>query len=110
MGEASGKHGQVTTFGIDSRRPGICVRTSLIPNLRSAEAMMDSKGSDRRHFLKQSVAAAGVGLAGAAALSSKKPAQAQGEVKSTHIHDEPPRRGARYTIDLMTHYTPLQDY
>ena len=71
---------------------------------------MDSNGSDRRRFLKQSVAAAGVGLAGAAALSSKKPAQAQGEVKSTHIHDEPPRRGVRYSIDHMTHYTPLQDY
>jgi sulfane dehydrogenase subunit SoxC len=67
--------------------------------------MMDSNKSDRRRFLKQTAALAGV-AAGAGLAGRGQPASAQGE----HVHSEPPRRGARYTIDHMTHYTPLQDY
>ena len=66
---------------------------------------MESNQSDRRRFLKQTAALAGV-AAGAGLVAKSQPATAQGE----HVHNEPPRRGARYTIDHMTHYTPLQDY
>jgi sulfane dehydrogenase subunit SoxC len=62
---------------------------------------MESKGSSRRRFLTQTAA-----LAGVAAGAGLAPAQAQ----SNNVHNEPPKRGARYTIDHMTHYTPLQDY
>ena len=64
---------------------------------------MDSSQPDRRRFLKQTAALAGT-AAGAGLTVSAPSAQAQ------HVHNEPPRRGARYTIDHMTHYTPLQDY
>jgi len=64
---------------------------------------MESNRSDRRRFLKQTAALAGV-AAGAGLAVRGQSAQAQ------HVHGEPPRRGARYTIDHMTHYTPLQDY
>jgi sulfane dehydrogenase subunit SoxC len=67
--------------------------------------MMDSNKSDRRRFLKQTAALAGV-AAGAGLVARGQTASAQGE----HVHSEPPRRGARYSIDHMTHYTPLQDY
>ena len=65
---------------------------------------MDSKKTDRRRFLKQTAGLAGI-AAGAGLVSAKgqtPPAQ--------HVHTEPPRRGAAYSIDHMTHYTPLQDY
>jgi len=64
---------------------------------------MESNQSDRRRFLKQTAALAGV-AAGAGLAAKGQSAQAQ------NVHSEPPRRGARYTIDHMTHYTPLQDY
>ena len=64
---------------------------------------------NRRRFLTQTAAVAGVAV-GAGLASKDQPAQAQNQVKSTHVFDEPPKRGARYTIDHMTHYTPLQDY
>ena len=63
---------------------------------------MESK-SDRRRFLTQTAALAGV-AAGAGLVAKSQPTQAQ------NVHAEPPRRGARYSIDHMTHYTPLQDY
>jgi len=66
---------------------------------------MESNTSDRRRFLKQAAAVAGV-AAGAGLAAKDQPASAQPQ----RVHDEPPRRGARYTIDHMTHYTPLQDY
>jgi hypothetical protein len=67
---------------------------------------MDSNKSDRRRFLKQAAGLAGV-AAGAGLVTAKgQPASAQ----APHVHTEPPRRGARYSIDHMTHYTPLQDY
>jgi len=68
---------------------------------------MDSNKSDRRRFLKQTAALAGV-AAGAGLVARGKPASAQG--LQQHVHNEPPRRGARYSLDHLTHYTPLQDY
>jgi sulfane dehydrogenase subunit SoxC len=87
--------------------------------------MMESNKSDRRQFLKQ----AAVGLAGGAAgLAAGAGWQAKGQTVAsaegsgvrglpgdsiglqTHVHGEPPRRGARYSLDHLTHYTPLQDY
>jgi sulfane dehydrogenase subunit SoxC len=67
---------------------------------------MESNRSDRRRFLKQAAAVAGVAAGAGLAAKGASSAQAQTE----HVHNEPPRRGARYTIDHMTHYTPLQDY
>jgi len=66
---------------------------------------MDSNKSDRRRFLKQAAALAGV-TAGAGLAAKDQPASAQPQ----HVHNEPPRRGARYSLDHLTHYTPLQDY
>ena len=65
---------------------------------------MESK-SNRRRFLTQTAALAGV-AAGAGLAAKAGPAQAQGN----NVHTEPPRRGARYRIDHMTHYTPLHQY
>ena len=72
---------------------------------------MESNHSDRRRFLKQTAALAGV-VAGAGLAVRGESAQAQkGEAaEGQHVHREPPRRGARYSIDHLTHYTPLQDY
>jgi len=67
---------------------------------------MDSNKSDRRRFLKQTAALAGV-AAGAGLAARGQPASAQAP---QHVHNEPPRRGARYSLDHLTHYTPLQDY
>ncbi len=64
---------------------------------------MDSKRSSRRRFLKQTAALAGVATGAGLAMRGQS-AHAQ------HHHGAPPRRGARYSIDHMTHYTPLQDY
>jgi sulfane dehydrogenase subunit SoxC len=58
--------------------------------------------SNRRRFLTQTAALAGV----AAGAGLAAPAKAQGN----NVHNEPPRRGARYRIDHMTHYTPLHEY
>jgi sulfane dehydrogenase subunit SoxC len=73
------------------------------------EATMDSIGSGRRRFLKQAAAlagvAAGVGAEWAARGQSNELAAAGG-----HDHREMLRRGARFTVDHITHYTPLQDY
>src|SRR5688572_29112463 len=66
---------------------------------------MDVK-SDRRQFLRQTAALAGA--AAGAGLATKASAAAQGA--GNNVHNTPPIRGARYTIDHMTHYTPLQDY
>src|SRR5215472_681562 len=87
--------------------------------------MMESNKSDRRQFLKT----AAVGLAGGAAgLAAGQGWQAKGQTVASaepggvrglpgdsiglqsHVHSEPPRRGARYSLDHLTHYTPLQDY
>src|SRR5579885_1122627 len=91
---------------------------------QSGRIMMDSKQSDRRQFLKQAAAGLAGGAAGLA-VGANLPARSQtvasadfsrgvpadGEAQlQTHVHSQPPRRGARYSIDHMTHYTPLQDY
>jgi sulfane dehydrogenase subunit SoxC len=66
---------------------------------------MESKASSRRRFLTQTAALAGV-AAGAGLAAGVAPAKAQGN----NVHNEPPKRGARYRIDHMTHYTPLHQY
>src|SRR5262245_40482263 len=85
---------------------------------------MDSNKSDRRQFLKN----AAIGVAGGAAgLAVGTEWSARGQTVApaahgalgvpadsiglqNHVHNEPPRRGARYNIDHLTHYTPIQDY
>ena len=64
---------------------------------------MDSNRSSRRRFLKQTAALAGVAT-GAGLAGTGQSAHAQ------HHGGKAPRKGARYSIDHMTHYTPLQDY
>src|SRR5258708_32714051 len=75
---------------------------------------MDSNQSGRRRFLKSASALAGVAAgAGAGAewaargQSAKPEAQAKEE---TQDHRELSRRGARFSVDHITYYTPLQDY
>jgi sulfane dehydrogenase subunit SoxC len=78
---------------------------------------MDSDRSGRRRFLKQAAALAGV-AAGAGATgewaargqSAKSEAKAEGQAKEAHDHREMLRRGARFSVDHITYYTPLQDY
>ena len=64
---------------------------------------MESHRSNRRRFLQQTAALAGA-AAGAGLGVAGETLHAQ------HVHGDRPRRGARYTVDHMTHYTPLQDY
>src|ERR1700758_4784115 len=79
---------------------------------------MDSNGSGRRRFLKQAAALAGVaagagaGAEWAARGQSNKPesARPEAEAKEGHDHREMLRRGARFSVDHITYYTPLQDY
>jgi len=80
---------------------------------------MDSNQSGRRRFLKQAAALAGV-AAGAGAgtewaargQSAKPEASEKPEVRATDVRDhrELLRRGARFSVDHITYYTPLQDY
>jgi sulfane dehydrogenase subunit SoxC len=78
---------------------------------------MDSNGSGRRRFLKQAAALAGVAAgAGAGAewaargQSAKPSAKPEVQAKDAHDHRELSRRGARFSVDHITYYTPLQDY
>src|SRR5713226_6909841 len=80
---------------------------------------MDSSGSGRRRFLKSAAALAGVaagagaGVEWAARGQSAKPeeqAKSEGQAKKAHDHRELLRRGARFSVDHITYYTPLQDY
>ena len=72
---------------------------------------MDSSGSSRRRFLKQTAALAGAAAgAGLASNGQSASAQSQNQPQQQHVFREPPRRGARYSLDHLTHYTPLQDY
>jgi sulfane dehydrogenase subunit SoxC len=88
------------------------------------EATMDTNGSGRRRFLKQAAAVAGV-AAGAGvgaewaargqsakseAAKSEAPAKPEAQARDPHDHRELSRRGARFTVDHITYYTPLQDY
>jgi sulfane dehydrogenase subunit SoxC len=80
---------------------------------------MESNQSGRRRFLKQAAALAGVAAgAGAGAewaargQSAKPEASEKPEVraKDAQDHRELLRRGARFSVDHITYYTPLQDY
>jgi sulfane dehydrogenase subunit SoxC len=76
---------------------------------------MDSNGfggSGRRRFLKSAAALAGVAAgagAGAEWAARGQSAELKAQPKDGHIPGEP-RRGARFSIDHITFYTPLQDY
>src|SRR6516164_3033000 len=73
---------------------------------------MDSNGSGRRRFLKSAAAlagaAAGAGAEWAAKGQSAKPEALGKDLPSDHR--ELLRRGARFSVDHITYYTPLQDY
>src|SRR5258708_36301758 len=80
---------------------------------------MDSNQSGRRRFLKQAAALAGVaagagaGAERAARGQSAKPEASEkpeGRAKDVQNHRELLRRGARFSVDPITYYTPLQDY
>jgi sulfane dehydrogenase subunit SoxC len=78
---------------------------------------MDSNESGRRRFLKQAAALAGVGIgAGAGAewaargQSAKAETADKPEAQAPNDHREFLRRGARFSVDHITYYTPLQDY
>jgi len=74
---------------------------------------MDSNGSGRRRFLKHAAALAGVAAgagAGAEWAARGQSAKPEAQTKDAHVHGEQQRRGARFSIDHMTYYTPLQDY
>jgi sulfane dehydrogenase subunit SoxC len=80
---------------------------------------MDSNGSGRRRFLKNAAALAGVaagagaGAEWAARGQSTPPegkAKSEGQATEAHDHRELSRRGARFSVDHITYYTPLQDY
>jgi sulfane dehydrogenase subunit SoxC len=80
---------------------------------------MDSTGSGRRRFLKHAAALAGVAAgAGAGAewaargQSTKSEASAKPEPQAAAAEDhrELLRRGARFSVDHITYYTPLQNY
>ena len=77
---------------------------------------MNSNRSDRRRFLKQGAALAGL-AAGTERFASGQSPVSEAQPKDVHIHGEPSRfatapgsgRGVRLRIDHMTYYTPLQD-
>jgi len=77
---------------------------------------MNSNRSDRRRFLKQGAALAGL-AAGTEPFASGQSPASEAQPKDVHIHGEPSRfatapgsgRGVRLRIDHMTYYTPLQD-
>jgi sulfane dehydrogenase subunit SoxC len=75
---------------------------------------MDSNGSGRRQFLKQAAAlgglAAGAAGAGWAVRGQSARADTKLEMPEAHDHRELLRRGARFSVDHITYYTPLQDY
>src|SRR5262249_13198734 len=92
-------------------------KAKLIGNSGSREAIMDSNGSGRRRFLKQAAALAGVGVgagAGAEWAARGQAAKAEGrpedQASEAHGHRARLRRGARFSVDHITYYTPLQDY
>src|SRR6516225_1396055 len=91
---------------------------SKIRKFGSREASMDSNGSGRRQFLKQTAALAGLaagagaGAEWAARGQSAKPEgqKPEAEARDGHDHRGLLRRGARFSVDHITYYTPLQDY
>src|SRR5467141_2543863 len=97
------------------QRPRLQVQ---IGNSASREATMDSNQSGRRRFLKHAAALAGVaagtgaGAEWARGQSAKSAASAKLDVhaEDANDHRELLRRGARFSVDHITYYTPLQDY
>jgi len=80
---------------------------------------MDSKGFGRRRFLRDAgtgLAAGAAGLAAGAELSTRGQTAEAPQAKDPRFgHGEPSRfvksgRGARFSIDHITYYTPIQDY
>jgi sulfane dehydrogenase subunit SoxC len=80
---------------------------------------MDSNGSGRRRFLKHAAALAGVAAGTGAGAewaargqSAKSEASAKPEPQAAAAEDhrELLRRGARFSVDHITYYTPLQNY
>ena len=74
---------------------------------------MDSNGSGRRRFLKNAAALAGVAAgagAGAEWAAKGQTAKPEAQGKEPQDHREMLRRGARFSVDHITYYTPLQDY
>jgi sulfane dehydrogenase subunit SoxC len=74
---------------------------------------MNSNPSGRRQFLKNAAALAGVAAgAGAGAELAARGQTGKPEVQAKNVHDhrELLRRGARFSVDHITYYTPLQDY
>jgi sulfane dehydrogenase subunit SoxC len=73
---------------------------------------MDANPSGRRRFLKQAAALAGVAAgAGASAEWVARGQSAKPKAPAdAHDHRELLRRGARFSVDHITYYTPLQDY
>jgi sulfane dehydrogenase subunit SoxC len=74
---------------------------------------MDFDGSGRRRFLKHAAALAGVAAgAGAGAEWAARGQSAKPEAPANDAPDrrELLRRGARFSVDHITYYTPLQDY
>src|ERR1700731_4819528 len=74
---------------------------------------MESNGSGRRRFLKNAAALAGVAAgagAGAEWAARGQTAKPEAQGKEPHDHREMLRRGARFSVDHITYYTPLQDY
>src|SRR5215472_18796577 len=99
---------------------GIRAEARLKSQIRNhGRKIMDSNGSGRRRFLKQAAALAGVAAGTGAGVewaargqSAKSEASAKPEVqaKDAHDHRALSRRGARFSVDHITYYTPLQDY
>src|SRR5215475_11484564 len=74
---------------------------------------MNSSGTGRRRFLKQAAALAGVGVGagvGAEWAARGLTAKPEGHANETVDHRQLSRRGARFSVDHITYYTPLQDY
>jgi sulfane dehydrogenase subunit SoxC len=83
---------------------------------------MEANGFGRRRFLKHAAALAGAAAgAGAGAEWAARGQSAKSEAAKSeaarfeaqedgHVHGALSRRGARFSIDHMTYYTPLQDY
>jgi sulfane dehydrogenase subunit SoxC len=91
------------------------VKTSNLKSENSAarEAIMGSKGSGRRQFLKNAAALAGVAAgagAGAEWAAKGQTAKPEQQAKDAFLNGETLRRGARMSVDHITYYTPLQDY
>src|SRR5207302_2054625 len=77
------------------------------------EAMRRFAEAVRRQVRKHAAALAGVGAGagvGAEWAARDQSAKAEAPANEGHDHRELLRRGARFSVDHITYYTPLQDY